>query len=81
MCFSNFADELILPFLWAQDGFSEPSEEMAEALKFGLAAPAKLSLLGGVALLGLGGAMVLIALVWLLFTKRQGGSGLTFPAR
>ena len=42
----NFADELVLPFLWAQDGFSEPSEEMAKAIKFGLDAPSKLSLLG-----------------------------------
>merc|ERR1719447_644100 len=51
---SNFADELVLPFLWAQDGFSEPSEEMAKAIKFGLDAPSKLSLLGGVALIAIG---------------------------
>ena len=53
----NFADELVLPFLWAQDGFSEPSEEMAKAIKFG-----KLSLLGGVALIAIGGGLVLGAL-------------------
>ena len=78
---SKFADELILPFLWAQDGFSEPSQEMADALKMGLAAPDKFSLLGGVALLGLGGVLVLCALVWLLMTKRRGAGGVTFPAR
>ena len=58
----NFADELVLPFLWAQDGFSEPSEEMAKAIKFGLDAPSKLSLLGGVALIAIGGGLVLGAL-------------------
>ena len=44
--FRNFPDELVLPFLWAQDGFSEPSEEMAEAIKFGLSAPKKISFIG-----------------------------------
>ena len=44
--FSKFSDELILPFLWAQDGFDEPSEEMAEAIRFGLAAPKKLAMIG-----------------------------------
>jgi len=78
---SNFAEELILPFLWAQDGFSEPSVEMAEAIKFGLAAPAKLSLLGGVAMLALGGCLLLGSLIWLFIVKRQGGAAITFPSR
>jgi len=76
---SKFPDELILPFLWAQDGFSEPSEAMASAIKFGQEAPSKLSLLGGVGLIALGGAMVLGVLVWLLVTRRQGGA-ITFPS-
>jgi len=76
----DFADELILPFLWAQDGFSEPSQEMADAIRFGVEAPSKLSLLGGVALIAVGGALVLSVLVWLLITKRQGGGGIPFPA-
>ena len=33
MMMKDFADELILPFLWAQDGFSEPSQEMADAIR------------------------------------------------
>eukprot|EP00092_Neocalanus_flemingeri_P038999 GFUD01042454.1.p1 GENE.GFUD01042454.1~~GFUD01042454.1.p1 ORF type:complete len:596 (+),score=215.72 GFUD01042454.1:176-1963(+) len=70
---SNFADELILPFLWAEDGFSEPSEEMAEAIKFGLSAPGKLSRLGGASLLVVGGAMLLAVLGWVLWVRRQGG--------
>lgn len=52
---------------------------MASAIKFGLGAPAKLSLLGGVALIAIGGLMILAVLVWLLVTKRQGAGALTFP--
>ena len=44
--FSKFPDELILPFLWAQDGFDEPSDEMAEAIGYGLAIPKKISMIG-----------------------------------
>jgi len=76
---SNFREELVLPFLWAQDGFSAPSKEMSEKIKFGLEAPGKMSLLGGVALIVLGGSLILSTLVWLLITKRN-SSGLTFPS-
>jgi len=68
---SNFVDELVLPFLWAQDGFSEPSQEMADAIKYGLAAPKKLSMLGGVCLLVVGGLMLLSALGWALWYRQQ----------
>ena len=71
VCFSNFAEELILPFLWAQDGFSEPSVEMADAIKFGLSAPQKLSMLGGAGLLVVGGVLLLAALVWVLWYRRS----------
>ena len=53
--------------------------EMAEAIKFGLSAPSKLSMLGGASLLVVGGAMLLAALGWALWTRRQGG-GDTCPA-
>ena len=43
---SKFPEELILPFLWAQDGFSEPSDAMAEAIRYGLAAPRKITMIG-----------------------------------
>jgi len=74
---SNFTEELVLPFLWAQDGFSEPSEEMAAALQFGLTAPDKLPVLGGAGLILAGGAFLLVSLVWTLLTRR---AGVTFPA-
>jgi hypothetical protein len=30
---SNLAEELVLPFMWAEDGFGEPSEKMANAIR------------------------------------------------
>jgi len=71
---SKFPEQLVLPFLWAQDGFGEPSDEMAEAIKFGESAPDKLPLLGGAVLLVIGGAMVLTALSWAIWRKRQGAT-------
>lgn len=69
---SNFVEELVLPFLWAQDGFGEPSDAMAEAIKFGISAPDSLPLLGGSVLLVLGGGMVLTSLAWVLWQRRLG---------
>jgi len=66
----NFPETLVLPFLWAQDGFDEPSQEMAEAIKFGLSAPVSISRAGGVALVLAGGAMVLAFLTWYLVTNK-----------
>ena len=65
-------DELVLPFLWAQDGFSEPSEEMASAIKFGLAAPSKLSGIGGGGLVVTGLLMILTGLGWIVWDRRRG---------
>lgn len=72
---SRFPEELVLPFLWAQDGFGEPSVEMVEAITFGLSAPDSLPMLGGSALLVLGGVMLLAALSWTMWSRRQGGRG------
>jgi len=71
---AEFPEQLVLPFLWAQDGFGEPSDEMAEAIKFGETAPEKLPLLGGAVLLVIGGGMVLAALSWAIWRKRQGAT-------
>jgi len=67
---SNFVDELVLPFLWAQDGFSEPSDEMAEALKFGLSAPSLISFGAGGVLLGTGLVMLIISVIWIVLNRR-----------
>ena len=29
---SQFPEQLVLPFLWVEDGFTEPSDEMAEVI-------------------------------------------------
>ena len=72
---SNLSEELILPFLWVQDGFSEPGDEMAAQVRFVLTAPSTLSLLGGVALVLVGGALVLTALVWKMTVNKQSVGG------
>jgi len=64
---SEMADELVLPFLWAEDGFSEPSVEMATAMHFGLGVPSKFSLLGGGFFLLLGSIMVGSFTIWVFF--------------
>jgi hypothetical protein len=48
---------------------------MAAAIQFGLAAPGKLSMLGGAVLMVVGGGMLLAALGWGLWVRRQGGGG------
>jgi len=66
---AGFAEELVLPFLWAQDGFSEPSDAMADAIKLGLKVPG-LAVVGGGVLLCLGLGMVAMALLWGLWQRR-----------
>jgi len=68
---SEFSEELVLPFLWAQDGFGEPSDEMAAAIHQGEFAIDKLPLLGGSVLLVVGGAMLLAALSWAVWRRRH----------
>lgn len=65
----GFKDELVLPFLWAQDGFSEPSEGMAKSIKLGLAAPG-LSVVAGAIFLCLGLGMVSLVLLWGLWQRK-----------
>ena len=67
----NMEAEVVLPFLWAGLGFREPSEEMAEQIRFGLDAPNKLPLLGAVVFFVLGGALLLTALGYFLWRRRS----------
>lgn len=67
---SKLPEELVLPFLWAQDGFDHPSEEMAGAIRKGLDIPSKYSRLLGVILLAVGGGMLISSLVWILWERR-----------
>ena len=68
----NFTEELILPFLWAEDGYSEPSRDMADKIKMGLGAPDKIPKLGGIALIALGGLLLLTSLVYFLWSRNSG---------
>ena len=45
--FRKLQKELVLPFLWAQDGFDQPSESMAKSIRMGLDIPVKLPMLAG----------------------------------
>lgn len=76
---SKFPKELVLPFLWAQDGFDQPSEEMAQAVKKGLDIPNKFSRLLGVVLITVGGGMLLGGLVWILWRRRSSIQKSTIP--
>jgi len=77
---SKFPEELVLPFLWAQDGFDRPSEEMAHALRRGLDIPHKYSRLLGVVLLALGGGLLISSVVWILWKQRTTRNQSTIPS-
>jgi len=63
--------DLVLPFLWAQDGFDEPSDIMADKIAFGLKAPELLAMLGTVVFLVIGAILLLSCLVYLIWLKRS----------
>ena len=67
---SRMPEETVMPFLWAQDGFDEPSVEMADAIKFGLSAPQKLPLLIAVVFFVLAGALILACLAYFLWRRK-----------
>jgi len=72
---SQFQEEpLVLPFLWAQDGFSEPSEEMAHKIATGLKVPG-LATPAGAFFLVLGLIMLASTLAWSTWARRAGGAG------
>lgn len=77
---SGFVDELVLPFLWAQDGFDEPSPAMAKAIGMGLKLPGMASGFG-VVLLCLGLGMLALCVLWVVWARRTGiqAGAETFP--
>jgi len=77
---SKFPQQLVIPFLWAQDGFDQPSPEMAKAIRKGLDIPTTYSRLLGVVLLALGGGMLLSSLVWILWRKRSDAPAHNIPS-
>lgn len=72
---ANFPKRVVVPFLWAQDGYSEPSDEMATAIAKGLGIPGKLSKLGGIVFLAIGAVMLLSSLCWCLWSRSTKSRG------
>jgi len=72
---ANFPERVVVPFLWAQDGYSEPSEEMATAIAKGLGIPGKLSKLGGIVFIAIGAVMLLSSLSWCLWSRSTKSRG------
>ena len=71
----NMESEVVVPFLWAGLGFTEPSEIMADQIKVGLDAPSKYPLLMAVVLFALGGALLLTALGYFLWKRSRNTPG------
>jgi len=67
---SKFAEELVLPFLWAQDGFDQPTEEMSTSIRKALDIPSIFSRLLGVLFVALGAGLLIGSLVWILWEYR-----------
>ncbi len=65
----DMSEELVLPFLWAQDGFDEPSQEMAEDIQFGLEASEQIPLLAAVVCFALGGILLLFCIGYTIWRK------------
>ena len=64
-------EDLVMPFLWAQDGFDEPSKLLADKVKFGIEAPEKLPILGAVVLFVIGAILLLTSLAYFLWVRRS----------
>ncbi len=67
---ADMREKIVLPFLWAQDGFDEPSESMADDIRFGLAVPEKLPLLAAVVCFAVGGIMLLAVAAYFFWRSR-----------
>lgn len=68
---SKFPEELVLPFLWAQDGFDQPTPEMSATIKGVLDIPSIYSRLLGVLFVALGAGLLIGSLVWILWEYRN----------
>jgi len=66
---AKMPDEIVWPFLWAEDGFGAPSDEMRDAIKFGEEAPKLLTMLGAVVFFVLGGTLLLTSLIYFCWSR------------
>ena len=69
----DMTDEVVLPFLWAQDGFEEPSDEMRDAIKFGENAAAMLTVVGAAMFFVIGAMCLLVSLAYFCWSRLSSG--------
>ena len=69
----DMTDEIVLPFLWAQDGFEEPSDEMRDAIKFGENAAAILTVAGAVMFFVIGALCLLVSMAFFCWSRFSSG--------
>lgn len=68
---ANMPDEIVMPFLWAQDGFEDPPQDMIDQVEFGLNAHKKVATMLAVVLFVLGGLLLLSCLGFLIWSKKS----------
>jgi hypothetical protein len=66
---SKMAEEIVMPLVWIEGGFGEPSEEMVKAIKYHLADPDYLLMLSSIVCFGIGALLLLVALVYFVWSK------------
>ena len=76
----DMREKFVLPFLWAQDGFDDPSPEMADALKMGLSAPDKIPALGAGVFFLIGAILLIVPLVYFIWKRRADKTSQREPA-
>ena len=67
------AEEIVLPFLWAQDGFEAPTDEMRDAIRFGENAAAMLTVAFAATLFAVGGLCLLFSLAYFCWWRSSSG--------
>ena len=71
---SKMPEEIVVPFLWAQDGFGEPSDEMRDAIRFGEGAAKMVTVVGAIILFAIGGLFLVTALAFFFWCRFRSGS-------
>ena len=66
---SKMVEEIVMPLVWIEGGFGEPSEEMVKAIKYHLADPDYLLMLSSIVCFGIGALLLLVALVYFVWSK------------
>ena len=68
---ANMEKEIVMPFLWAQVGFNEPSTYMSKLFRFSLEAPDRLPLQGAIVLFVFSGLLAVIPLGYFIWQRQS----------